>query len=637
MKKMLLFITLFWTVGLMHAQQLTNIPTIYVTTDDGIDPWSKTTWQAGRIAVESSDITEKIDTIMKIRGRGNSTWNAAKKPYRIKLDKKHKLLNNSAKAKDWVLLANDFDKTLIRNAVAFKISELAGFAFSPSARFVDLVLNGKYAGNYMLTDQIEVHSSRVNIAEEDGSYLVEVDGFASSEDWWFKTGKGMNVSIHYPDEKDITETQYFYIDNFTQQFEDALFSTDFTNLTTGYKAWVDTASLINWYVASELTGNPDCFWSTYMYKPHNEDKFYFGPLWDFDIAFNNDSRLGDATQKLMRDNAHEPRTWIRQLWKDDWFKRAVYRRWQELRNDGILNQLLNYIDETAALISASQIRNENKWHKVNGSYQSQINTLKNYVTARVDFLTTSFDASNPPLPPEPSQPFVPSDFYYMLMNVNTNNVVEVSNAALGEGAPLFLVNPKKDDYELQRWVFKPVDTSITYDEGYYQLFNAYSGMVVAGNGRDQNLIQTLPDLTDYAQMWKVVPVLTGNIYGLVNLASGYSMNNKAGNTAEGTPVIEYDNRITQSANQQWYLKPMEEIAELPGYPNVENTTGIAIVPNGAKRYLSCALYNLQGVCIYSDNYNASTMIVLSRLNLPKGIYILKMNGEDGTDVRKIRM
>ena len=65
--------------------------------------------------------------------------------------------------------------------------------------------------------------------------------------------------------------------------------------------------MVDWYIACELFGNSDAWWSTYMYKERN-DLFKFGPLWDFDFAFNNDNRLGDATQKLMRTYAHDPKT-----------------------------------------------------------------------------------------------------------------------------------------------------------------------------------------------------------------------------------------------------------------------------------------------------------------------------------------
>lgn len=643
----ILFLLVFLFHGQLFAQnQLTNLPTIYITTDDGIDPWSKEVYQSGRIIVKSSETTEELNMITEIRGRGNSTWNAPKKPYRIKLDEKTKLLNNNAKDKSWVLLANYKDKSLIRNAVAFKISEMINMTFSPSARFVDLVMNGNYAGNYLLTDQINVDKHRVPVEKQDsgvtglpaisGGYLLEIDGFAN-ESWWFRTSKGLPVTIKYPDDDKISMEQYNYIHNFTQRFEDALFSANFSDPVKGYRSLVDETSLINWYIACELTGNPDSFWSTYLYKFYNNDKFFFGPLWDFDIAFNNDSRLGDATRKLMRNDAHEPKTWIRQLWRDDWFKRAVYVRWMELMEKDILNSLLGYVDNTYALITASQKKDQDKW-RLTSNYKSEVEYIKTYLKARVAFLTESFE-SDVPIPP--SIPFVADNYYYMIMNVKTNNVVDVKESSLESNTPLNLMNAKEDNFNSQRWIFKPF---IDHNETYFRIINQNSGLAMTGNGKSNALTQAVLDLNNYAQMWQVIPVLVGDKYGLVNLKTGLSANNYAGSAVEGTPVIEYDNRVVESENQQWYLKKMELYEVDPGTDTNDNITVkdlIKIYPNPvtdrlciqvntdalniSQQPLSVKIYSIEGRCLYDANFNNQDKIEIPVAGIKSGLYILKLS------------
>jgi hypothetical protein len=159
---------LFGTFGLQAQQQLTNLPTFYLTTQDRQTVSDKVNWVPGNIRIISSDNTENLNMPVTIRGRGNSTWNFAKKPYRIKLDSKQNLLNLPAKEKNWVLLANHADKTLIRNAVAFKIGQLLGFEFTPSARFVDVYLNK--AQQWKITPVFTAASSHlpVNIYRIDG-------------------------------------------------------------------------------------------------------------------------------------------------------------------------------------------------------------------------------------------------------------------------------------------------------------------------------------------------------------------------------------------------------------------------------------------------------------------------------------
>ncbi|OJX87396.1 MAG: hypothetical protein BGP01_00820 [Paludibacter sp. 47-17] len=201
----------------MSAQQFSNLPTFYITTDSAQPITSKSTWLPGYLSIVSSDSTERLSGPMTVRGRGNSTWNMAKKPYRIKMAKKTKLLNLPAHEKDWVLLANHADKTLIRNAVAFKIGSLLGFEFTPSARFVDVVVNNQFMGNYMLTDQIERGDLRVRLEKLDstmseqpalsGGYLLEIDGFASSEPVWFTSSQAVKITVKYPDDDEITPEQ----------------------------------------------------------------------------------------------------------------------------------------------------------------------------------------------------------------------------------------------------------------------------------------------------------------------------------------------------------------------------------------------------------------------------------------------
>ncbi|MDR2843428.1 MAG: CotH kinase family protein, partial [Candidatus Symbiothrix sp.] len=571
----LLMIGLLVCRALDAQNQLTNIPALYITTETGTNPTSKEVYQAGHIMIKSSDPTEVLDMDVEIRGRGNSTWGLAKKPYRIKLANKQHLLNMPAEAKIWVLLANYGDKTLIRNALAFEIGKLLEFEYTPAYRFVDLYLNGAYQGNYMLTDQVEVKKNRVPVQEQalgttalpdlSGGYLLEVDGFGGSEPVHFNTSHNMTVTVKYPKDDEITSEQLTYIKKFTQTFEDALFSSNFKNPTSGYRAYVDEHSLINWYIACELTGNPDAFWSIYMYKYRNSDKLYFGPLWDFDIAFNNDDRLGDAVQKLMRNSAHDPKAWIKRMWEDPWFKQAVNTRWLQLLADKKISEtLLGAIDAIVSEINASQKENFKKWNNLNTkifrepflfpTYQGGINFLKQYIQTRVSFLTTSFASD---LPEEVSVPFVAEPYYYSITNKNSTNRITVSDPSTELDQPLVMWSAAPDDYS-QEWKF------VSLGDGVYQIINRNSELAIAGNGYSNNLIQVTPSATDKKQQWRVVPVSTGNLYGLINESSHYSINNSGGNKSNGTPAIEYTERITESANQQWYIQKVNIIViEIP--------------------------------------------------------------------------
>ena len=206
---------MFCMVTTTRAQwtRLTNLPTIYIDTYGGAPITSKTNYIYSTLRyVDEQDHVTVYDSV-QIRGRGNSTWGLAKKPYKLKFNQKERFLGpQRANAKKWTLLANAADKTLIRNAITAAIGEFTSLVFNPAYKFVDLVLNGTHLGNYQISDHIDVRKRRVNIEEQDlplapesditGGYLLEVDGFKEGN--CFTTSRySVPVRIHYPEDEDI--------------------------------------------------------------------------------------------------------------------------------------------------------------------------------------------------------------------------------------------------------------------------------------------------------------------------------------------------------------------------------------------------------------------------------------------------
>ena len=110
-----------------------------------------------------------------MKGRGNSTWyDVPKKPFRIKLGKKSSLLGMSTD-KNWALLANFYDKTLLRNLTAFEISKIAEMSWTPNSISVDYYMNGTYRGVYTLTEHVSVTDERLNmelVSEDDNAEML---------------------------------------------------------------------------------------------------------------------------------------------------------------------------------------------------------------------------------------------------------------------------------------------------------------------------------------------------------------------------------------------------------------------------------------------------------------------------------
>lgn len=165
--------------------QKTELPTIYLTTDNDFT-WTAQTPKSEEYMSATIVIADKNGTIKQrnesvtFRGRGNSTWNCGskKKPWRLKFSTKTALLteqdanyqpvNNYADAKSWTLLANVYDKTLMRNAIANELGKAYGMEFCPAYRFVDLVVNGNYMGTYQISDHVQVDKKRVNVNSKTG-------------------------------------------------------------------------------------------------------------------------------------------------------------------------------------------------------------------------------------------------------------------------------------------------------------------------------------------------------------------------------------------------------------------------------------------------------------------------------------
>lgn len=392
--------------------QPTNLPTVVIHVQDNKEPVDKVTDLQANVSIISKEGTKELYEPATFRLRGNASMNFEKKPYRIKFEKKQNVLDAPAKAKKWTLIANYGDKTLMRNIVGFELSRRFGQAYTPYIQPVDVFVNGEYKGCYQLCDQVEVNKNRVNIDEmtpEDvsgdnltGGYFIEVDAYAYDEKSWFNSKRGNPVTIKSPDEDEIKLAQTTYIKAYFNKLETAVFANDFDDEVTGYRQYLDLESFLNHFLIGELNGNTDTYWSLYMYKKRNDDKFYTGPIWDLDLAFDNDNRtypinnLRDWIYATKGSIAGSFNKFVDRIVKDDKkAKQQLKEIWADARKNKMITEssLLEYIDNTAKLLYASQQLNFKRWNimgtkvhqnpKVWGSYQKEVDNIKNYVKLRI--------------------------------------------------------------------------------------------------------------------------------------------------------------------------------------------------------------------------------------------------------------
>lgn len=350
-----------------------NLPIIYIDTPDKKAITSKDIWTEGcSISIRETDGTlTSLKSDNKVKGRGNSTWSAPKKPYAIKLDKKAGLFG-MPKSKRWDLLANYYDKTTLRNAVTMEIAKrCSGLAWTPSGQFVELFMNGKFLGQYYLIEHIKVEKDRVNIPEMTttdieglnltGGYLMEIDARKDDATYGFSTGL-LKSSLYYnfkspdPDDDGLpTPEQVDYIKNYITEMETVL--KDEIRLKRGdYNEWMDRNSFVDYWLVYELSGNsePRSPYSVFVHKQRDTEQgkglLFAGPVWDFDRSYPENYKAFRIKESVYYDR----------LFMDPTFVKVVKDRWAVLKANLTASQngIIDYFDNLRDSIESSSVRND---------------------------------------------------------------------------------------------------------------------------------------------------------------------------------------------------------------------------------------------------------------------------------------
>ena len=385
-----------------HLYQVTNLPTVSIHTKDGAIPTDKEHQIVSQLTIISDNGTKLLSEPGTIRERGNASRDFPKKPYRIKFDKKQHVLDAPAKAKKWTLINNYGDKTLMRNLLAFELSRRLGMPYTPYGTAVDVLLNGEYKGCYQLCDQIQVHKKRVNVTEmtpEDnsgialtGGYLVEVDAYADRENSWFRSNSRNPVTIKSPSEDSITTDQRNYI------------RAHFNKMENDLDRYVDKNTFLRHFLVGELSGNTDTYWSLYMYKERDDDTMYTGPVWDFDIAFDNDYRTYPVNNKsdyIYRSGGSYAGTMKQMVdifvLQNQTSQAKLLEIWDQARRTLVTEEsLVAYIDQMEEELEASQRLNFIRWPILNtkvhmnpktwGSYKAEVENVRRFMKERLTWM-----------------------------------------------------------------------------------------------------------------------------------------------------------------------------------------------------------------------------------------------------------
>ena len=348
----------------------TGLPVVYVQTAGGAPVVSKEDYLPAELSIVGTDALDGLDPIAcEIRGRGNTTWEWPKKPYLLKLESKQSIFG-MPKHKRWILLANFMDRTLMRNMVSMKVASMTSLAWTPHCQPVELVLNGKHRGTYLLIEQVRVDKNRVNVVEMKpgdnegdaltGGYLLELDfHYDNKVQWKDPHGGGIPFGIKSPDEDEVTPEQTAYIKQYVYDAAEALYGPDFKDPEKGYAKYIDVDSFIDYWLVYEVMGNHELGnpGSVYMHKDKG-GKLTAGPCWDFDWGVLSYKTSPRARRGLINEEA----IWYARLMADPAFRSALKARFLELLPS--LEQVPAFMEETEQRLRRSAELNFSMWNPV---------------------------------------------------------------------------------------------------------------------------------------------------------------------------------------------------------------------------------------------------------------------------------
>lgn len=405
--------------------QLTDVPTVYIDvegvggTDADLDKALYKVRATGEAPYLNAVITVKDNGTdkdtkhlkeftdkVKIKVRGNSTANPTngKKAYRLKFDKKlgatkHDMLGLGYSARNWTLLANVFDHSMIRNALSYHLEKEVGMDFCPGYKFADVVINGNYRGTYQICDHVEIDKNRVNVNEDTG-WMLEFQGRGDMLDkplCFTQNGLQMNIKNPEPaNENDaaqvaavIAPIQDWFVNTWAPKWQ----STDAYGEKTGWRSVNDEESLIKFWIITELTGDYDGWMTAKAYKEAGEDKLHYGPVWDKDLAYGN--YTGEKSDLLISNNGNGSSlvTYLNDnLLKDPKFTAKAQARLQTLLNGGLIDRLCSKADELAAIVAKTEELSNTKFPRSMkvGDETNNYETYQETVTKLKEYLRTRF-------------------------------------------------------------------------------------------------------------------------------------------------------------------------------------------------------------------------------------------------------
>lgn len=394
------------------------------TTDDlqfdmnNLDSKNNRPYYACTLSVGNCAEEYKLNAVTaEVKIRGNYTANYPKKPFKIKFDKKQRMLglNGDAACKSWVLLADYKDIAMTRNSLAYYLGkQILGSDdyYSTDFRPVELYLNGNYWGMYLLAEQQQVNKYRVDVPEPDDGYtgtdigyMLEYDGYYKFEaenerfvvDYnrngmltkhdgsktWARADIGFTVKNDVYEDASGKCAQTEFIKNYIQNLYDACYKAVYKHEYYAFdenhklvrytpktdepvretvEKLIEIRSLVDVYILNEIACDADISWSSFFMSADmsaDGDKLLrFEAPWDFDSAFGLKWECMDG-KGLYAANSDNP--WLIMFINEKWFQDEVKAKWREMREASVMSNAAEFIKSGRVRYADAYKRNFDKW------------------------------------------------------------------------------------------------------------------------------------------------------------------------------------------------------------------------------------------------------------------------------------
>ncbi|MBO4327084.1 MAG: CotH kinase family protein [Clostridia bacterium] len=349
------------------------------------------------------------DESAQIKGRGNYTWWQPKRPYAIKCDSKTDWFGLGA-SRDWVLLANITDQTLMRNMIALTLAGQFNFAFTPECRPAHVFIDGRYNGVYLITEKVEIGKERLNIDRLNGDMILELDNnYGGGEPDNFRSELGNTFVPKDPTKEDLRNEPDKKV-SFNRALANAKEKIDkFESSISSYSGFADFSqymdmdSLVEWYIFNEIMKNDDTLFNSSIYLYNDYDgKLHMGPVWDYDLAMGgidrNDGKNVDPTGFMFLEDYWGRPNWMVYVLKSTTFNNMVRARWKELYYSGTFEYIIAFLETQREYMRSAYDLNESVWENSgvfvpSDSYDESVDLLKNFIVKRVEWLNSQWNDS----------------------------------------------------------------------------------------------------------------------------------------------------------------------------------------------------------------------------------------------------